>query len=189
MGFEFRRGALPDVIHITPDRFPDERGYFLETFRQSLFAQNGIDTEFVQDNRSRSNLGVVRGLHYQLEPYAQGKLVSVISGAAWDVAVDIRKSSPTFGRSYGDLLSEENGAMLWIPPGFAHGFVALTEIVDLVYKCTAEYAPTHERGIRYDDPELRIEWPASDASGQPLRYALSPKDLALPSLQDSEGFS
>ncbi|MFW5643555.1 MAG: dTDP-4-dehydrorhamnose 3,5-epimerase [Alkalispirochaeta sp.] len=189
MGFEFRRSVLQDVFVITPERFRDDRGYFEETFKRSVFEEHGIVSTFVQDNHSTSSAGVVRGLHYQLEPYAQGKLVSVLSGTVWDVAVDLRRSSETFGQHFGVSLSEERGTMLWIPPGFAHGFVALSETVHLVYKCTAEYAPAHERGIRYNDPTLEIPWPERDAEGNPLKYQLSQKDAELPGLHDAEAFA
>jgi len=165
--------SMPDVILIRPKVFGDTRGFFLESWNRRVFADAGIDVDFVQDNHSRSARHTLRGLHYQVRQ-TQGKLVRVIGGTVFDVAVDIRRSSPTFGRWVGAELSEQNGHMLWVPPGFAHGFVVLSETADFLYKCTDYYAPAHERSIRWDDPTLDIDWHLP-AVAQPL---LSAKDGA-----------
>ena len=153
--------AIPDVLVLEPKVFGDARGFFYESFNQRDFEQaTGLQgIHFVQDNHSKSSRGVLRGLHYQVPPHAQGKLVRVVQGAVFDVAVDIRRSSPTFGRWVGVELSETNHRQLWIPPGFAHGFLTLTETAEFLYKTTDYYAPAHERSIRWDDPTLAIEWP------------------------------
>ena len=143
---------------MTPKVFGDHRGFFMETFRDSFFKENIADLAFVQDNHSRSTQGILRGLHYQLEQ-PQGKLVRVISGQVFDVAVDIRKTSATFGQWVGETLSDENRKLLWVPPGFAHGFYVLSDTAEFVYKCTDYYAPEHERSIRWDDPDIGIQWP------------------------------
>lgn len=166
------------MILIELKTFSDDRGYFMETYHADRFAENGITLPFLQDNHSRSKSGVLRGLHYQ-EPDAQGKLVRCTRGAVWDVAVDIRRSSPQFGKWFGAELSEENRKMLWIPPGFAHGFCVLREESDLVYKCTTVYRPEHDRGVAWNDPEIGIEWPLTDPK-------LSPKDAAAPRLRDAQ---
>ncbi len=181
MPFEFEPLEIPGLIVIRPKVFKDPRGFFLETFKRSDFADNGIKGEFVQDNLSFSTRDVIRGLHYQLPPEAQGKLVSVIKGRAWDVAVDIRKGSPYFLKWHPVELSEENHTMLFIPPGFAHGFVALSDEVHFLYKCTFEYAQDLERGIRWDDPDINIEWPIEN----PI---VSDRDANLPLLKDAEIF-
>jgi dTDP-4-dehydrorhamnose 3,5-epimerase len=181
MAFTFSRLEIPDLILISPRVHPDERGFFCETYKKSEFAANGIGVDFVQDNHSFSIRGVVRALHYQLPPSAQGKLVSVISGRIWDVAVDLRRGSATFGRWVGIELSDENMSILWIPPGFAHGFVALSDTVHLIYKCTAEYDKASEVGIRWDDPDIGITWPLSD-------LVVSPRDAALPPFKDARLF-
>lgn len=181
MPFEFEPLGIPGLIVIRPKVFGDARGFFLETFKRSDFADNGIDCEFVQDNLSFSSRDVIRGLHYQLPPAAQGKLVSVIKGKAWDVAVDIRKGSPHFLKWHGVELSEENHTMLFIPPGFAHGFVALSDEVHFLYKCTSEFAPSLERGIRWNDPDINIKWPIEN----PI---VSDRDAKLPLLKDAEIF-
>ena len=166
---------------LRPRLFADERGHFFEAFQQRAFEQQAHRSiVFVQDNQSRSRMNVLRGLHYQLEPMAQGKLVRVVKGAVFDVAVDIRRSSPTFGEWFGVELSEENFKQLWIPPGFAHGFLALTDPADLLYKVTEYYAPDHDRSIRWDDPDIGIEWPLED---DPI---LSEKDADAPYLRDAE---
>lgn len=153
------RLAIPDVILIEPTVFGDARGFFLESFNQRAFNEaTGTNHEFVQDNHSRSARGVLRGLHYQVKR-PQGKLVRVVRGAVFDVAVDIRKDSRTFGQWVGEELSEDNHRQLWVPPGFAHGFLVLTESADFLYKTTDYYAPEHERCIRWDDAELAIQWP------------------------------
>ena len=156
---------LPEVLLIEPQVFGDARGYFLESYHRQRFAQvTGLDVEFVQDNHSCSAMHVLRGLHYQLRQ-PQGKLVRVVAGEVYDVAVDLRRSSPRFGHWYGARLSEVNRHMLWIPPGFAHGFLALSEGAQMLYKATDYYAPTHERCIQWNDPDIGIEWPLS---GLPL---------------------
>jgi dTDP-4-dehydrorhamnose 3,5-epimerase len=149
---------IPDVVLLKPRVFRDERGYLLESWNRSTFLDAGIAAEFVQDNHSHSTQGVLRGLHYQVNP-AQGKLVRVSRGTVFDVAVDLRRSSPTFGAWVGTELSERNNHMLWIPPGFAHGFLALTSSVDVMYKCTQLYAADRERRIVWNDSHLSIDWP------------------------------
>ena len=171
---------IPDVLLVEPQVFGDSRGFFMETWHAAKFAAAGLDLSFVQDNHSKSVQGTLRGLHYQIEK-PQGKLVRVISGEVFDVAVDLRKSSPTFGRWMGDILSAENKKMLWVPPGFGHGFYVLSPEAEFVYKCTELYAPEHERCIRWDDPELGIVWPL--LAQAPL---LSAKDLAGVSLAEAE---
>ena len=178
MPFEFIRLEIPDVVLIKPLVFPDERGFFMETFKKSDFVRNGINYDFVQDNHSKSKKGVLRGLHYQLNPKAQGKLVRCIKGKIWDVAVDIRKGSPWYSKWVAVELSEENKHMLWIPPGFAHGFVAL-ENSEILYKCTEEYEPALDRGIIWNDREIGIKWPITN----PI---LSKKDAGLPELKSAE---
>ena len=151
--------AIPDVLIIEPRVFGDARGFFFESFNQKAFNEaTGTDYQFVQDNHSRSAKGVLRGLHYQIQQ-PQGKLVRVARGAVFDVAVDIRKSSPTFGQWVGEELSEENNKQLWVPPGFAHGFLVLSESADFLYKTTDYYAPEHERCLAWDDADVGIEWP------------------------------
>ncbi|TSE25632.1 dTDP-4-dehydrorhamnose 3,5-epimerase [Tepidimonas sediminis] len=178
--------AIPGVLLLEPRVFGDERGFFLESFNQRDFeAATGLrGLAFVQDNHSRSRRGVLRGLHYQLPPRAQGKLVRVARGVVWDVAVDIRRDSPTFGRWVGVELSDANHRMLWIPPGLAHGFVVLSDEADFLYKTTDYYAPELERCIRWDDPQLAIEWPLQGLPQGPL---LSAKDAAAPGLADLPG--
>lgn len=155
--------AIPDVLIIEPKVFGDARGFFFESFNQRAFNEaTGLDVQFVQDNHSRSVKGVLRGLHYQIE-HAQGKLVRVVQGAVFDVAVDIRKSSPTFGKWVGVELTAENFRQMWVPAGFAHGFLVLSESADFLYKTTDYYHPEHERAIRWDDPALAIGWPLGDA--------------------------
>jgi dTDP-4-dehydrorhamnose 3,5-epimerase len=152
--------AIPDVLLIEPKVFGDARGFFFESYNQKVFRETtGLDIDFVQDNHSKSAKGVLRGLHYQLPPKAQGKLVRVVQGEVFDVAVDIRKGSATFGQWVGDILSADNKRQLWIPPGFAHGFVTLSETAEFLYKTTDYYAPEHERCIRWDDPAIGIRWP------------------------------
>jgi dTDP-4-dehydrorhamnose 3,5-epimerase len=168
---------LPDVKRIEPRVFTDDRGYFFESWNARVLADAGIDATFVQDNHSQSRRGVLRGLHYQVE-HAQGKLVRCVAGEVFDVAVDLRRSSPTFGRSVGVVLSARNRAMLWIPPGFAHGFVVLSEAAEFLYKTTDYWYPEHERTLLWNDPALAIGWPvaaptvnAKDAAGVPLAAA------------------
>ena len=174
--------AIPEVLVLEPKVFGDERGFFYESFNARAFAEaTGLKREFMQDNHSRSARGVLRGLHYQLQQ-AQGKLVRVSYGEVLDVAVDIRRSSPTFGQWVGVRLSAENKRQLWVPEGFAHGFVVLSEYAEFLYKTTDYYAPAHERCIRWDDPQLAIDW---EFEGSPQ---LSAKDQAGLSLQDAELF-
>lgn len=176
--------AIPDVKLIVPRRFGDDRGFFSATFNAAAYAAMGIPGPFVQDNHSLSRaVGVVRGLHFQIAPKAQGKLVRVVRGAVFDVAVDIRRGSPTYGRHASALLSAENWAQLWIPRGFAHGFATLEPDSELLYKVDADYAPELERGIQWNDPDLAIDWPVAAAKAQ-----LSPRDVTLPRLRDLPEF-
>jgi len=175
----FKPLSVPDVILIETPAFADERGFFIETYKASTFRAHGIAAEFRQDNHSCSHRGVLRGLHYQLPPHDQGKLVWVVEGRVWDVALDIRRESPTFGQSVGVELSDARPSRLWIPPGFAHGFVVLSEKAHFLYKCTAEYHRASERGIRWNDPALAIAWPLREVT-------VSPKDAALPMLAEAE---
>jgi dTDP-4-dehydrorhamnose 3,5-epimerase len=175
--------ALPGVLLVEPRVFGDARGSFFESWNAKAFADAGIAGPFVQDNQSRSARGALRGLHFQVKR-PQGKLVRVIAGAAFDVAVDIRRSSPGFGKWVGVELSADNRKTLWIPPGFAHGFLALSDGCEFFYKATDFYAPEHERAIRWDDPDLAIAWPlARLGGGAPL---LSPKDAAAPGFAQAE---
>ncbi|MEK7794424.1 MAG: dTDP-4-dehydrorhamnose 3,5-epimerase [Candidatus Hydrogenedentota bacterium] len=155
---------VPDVLIIESPRFGDERGYFMEAWSAAEWAKAGFHDAFVQDSLSVSSSGTLRGLHYQIGPHAQGKFVRALRGALFDVAVDIRKGSPTFGKWAGRELSEANGLAMWIPPGFAHGFLALEEKTMLYYKCTTPYAPKSERGIRFDDPAIGIVWPCAPSN-------------------------
>ncbi len=173
--------AIADVLLLEPKVFGDDRGFFYESFNAKTFKDaTGVDAQFVQDNHSKSARNVLRGLHYQVEQ-AQGKLVRVVQGEVFDVAVDIRKGSPTFGQWVGEILSAENKRQLWIPPGLAHGFVVLSETAEFLYKTTDYYAPAHERCIAWDDPELAITWPidgapsfsAKDAAGMSFRQAIA----------------
>lgn len=151
--------GIPGLFVFEPRVFGDARGFFFESYNRHAFqAATGLDIDFVQDNHSKSSRGVLRGLHYQLPPKAQGKLVRVVQGEVFDVAVDIRRSSPTFGRWVGEILSAENKKQLWIPPGLAHGFVTLSETAEFLYKTTDNYSPEHERCIRWDDARLAIDW-------------------------------
>ncbi len=168
---------LPGVLLITPRVFPDPRGFFFESYNQETWRTHGISTVFVQDNHSRSALGTLRGLHFQLPPMAQVKLVRCVRGVIWDVAVDIRVGSPTFGRWAGAELSADNFRQLYIPAGFAHGFCVLSDEAEVLYKTSAVYSRAHERGIAWDDPQLAIDWPVA----APL---LSDRDRAAPSLAD-----
>lgn len=175
--------ALPGVKLIEPHVFGDDRGFFLESWNAQSFAKAGLDLDFVQDNHSRSTRHVLRGLHYQIDN-PQGKLVRVTIGRVFDVAVDLRRSSAHFGRWVGVELSAENKAMLWVPPGFAHGFVVLSDTADFLYKCTTLYAPANERTIRWDDPDIGIDWPLDGAV--PL---LSAKDAEGSLLSAAEAFA
>jgi dTDP-4-dehydrorhamnose 3,5-epimerase len=171
--------ALPDVLLVEPKVFGDDRGFFFESWNRRAFAAAGIDVDFVQDNHSRSGRGVLRGLHYQIE-HAQGKLVRVIEGEVFDVAVDLRRSSAGFGRSVGYVLSAANRRMLWIPPGFAHGFVVLSGSAEFLYKATDYWYPQHERTLLWNDPALSIDWPLADAP------TLAAKDAAGRLLADAD---
>ena len=168
---------IPGVLIFEPRVFGDARGFFLETYSAARYAEAGVPGPFVQDNLSRSVKGTLRGLHFQ-EPQPQGKLVQCLAGSVWDVAVDVRKGSPTFGKWVGVELSAENRRQLWVPEGFAHGFCVLSETADFFYKCTALYAPQNERSIAWDDPALGIPWPVKEPR-------LSPKDAAAPRLADA----
>lgn len=174
--------CLPDVLLLEPKVFGDARGFFMESWNRQTFADLGLDLDFVQDNHSRSACGVLRGLHYQLNQ-PQGKLVRVTSGAVFDVAVDLRRNSPHFGQWTGHELSAENQRMLWVPPGFGHGFLVLSDSADFLYKTTAYYAPQWDRGIRWDDPEIGVQWPLE------LTPTLSIKDQDLPLLKDAETYA
>lgn len=175
---------IPDIILIQPEVFGDQRGFFMETWHARKFEEAGIDETFVQDNHSKSSQGILRGLHYQIHQ-PQGKLVRVVAGEVFDVAVDIRKSSPTFGKWVGEVLSAENKHMLWVPGGFAHGFYVMSESAEFVYKCTDFYAPEHERCLRWDDPDLAIDWPLVNGK-QPV---LSDKDESGVAFKDVEYFA
>ncbi len=179
MAFIFHKSdRIPEVTVIEPDVYGDDRGWFKESYRRDAFVQHKIGP-FVQDNVSFSARNVIRGLHFQLPPKAQGKLVQCLSGEIWDVAVDIRKESATFGRWVAEKLSAENHRMLWLPPGFAHGFAVLSETALVMYKVTAPYAPELDRGIRWDDSDLAIQWPVSS----PI---VSDKDQKLPEMRELE---
>lgn len=180
---QIRPTALPEILLIEPRLFPDERGFFMESFNRAAFARAaGRVVDFVQDNHSLSAKGVLRGLHYQLPPDAQGKLIRVVAGEIFDVAVDIRSGSPTFGRWVGERLSAENRRQLWIPEGFAHGFLTLTDRAEVLYKASAYYAPQSERSLAWDDPAIGIDWPPE------TRPLLSPKDSEAPRLEAAELF-
>jgi dTDP-4-dehydrorhamnose 3,5-epimerase len=177
---QIKKLAIPDVILIEPRVFGDDRGFFFESYNARAFeVATGLSVDFVQDNHSRSMRGVLRGLHYQLPPHAQGKLVRVVQGEVFDVAVDIRRDSPTFGQWVGATLSADNKRMIWIPPGFAHGFLTVSDSAEFLYKTTDYYAPESERCIAWNDPDIGIQWPigtapllsAKDAEGVALRNA------------------
>ena len=177
---KFERQAIADVVRITPERKQDNRGYFSEVYKDDWFRNTVADVAFVQDNQSLSmDVGTVRGLHFQLEPFAQGKLVRCLSGAIFDVAVDIRQGSPTYGHWVGAELSAENGDQLWIPAGFAHGFATLKPATLIHYKVTAPYSAAHDRGLCWNDPDIAIDWPVSKDEA-----VLSDKDRQQPSLAD-----
>lgn len=174
---------IPGPLIIEPKVFGDERGFFLETWNNAAFAQAGLNLQFVQDNHSRSKRGVLRGMHFQ-NPEPQGKLVRVVRGAVYDVAVDLRRSSPTFGKWTGVTLSAENKRLFWVPEGFAHGFLTLEDDTDFLYKCTAPYAPQNEASLAWDDPAVGIEWPLGDIQPQ-----ISAKDAAGLSLDKVQAFA
>ncbi len=174
---KFEKLSIPDIVLITPDIYGDERGFFMETYNKEAFSNNGIDIDFVQDNYSRSSKGVLRGLHYQLPPYTQDKLVTVVSGAVLDVVVDIRKDSKTFGQHIAVELNSETRQMLLVPHGFAHGFLTLSNSVDFQYKVSNKYAPEYDRGVLWSDVDLGIDWGIDN----PL---VSEKDSKLPLLKN-----
>ncbi len=178
---EIIKTKIPDLLIIKPKVFEDERGYFFESYNERVFQEKGIDLDFVQDNESKSGYGVIRGLHYQLTPYSQTKLVRVIEGKVFDVAVDLRHDSPTYGQWSGIELSAENKIQFLIPKGFAHGFSVLSKSATFIYKCDNLYNPEAERGISYNDPSLNIDWRI-----QPGKAIISPKDRIFPSFKESE---
>jgi len=175
MSFVFKKLKIPEVILIEPKSFPDKRGFFMETYKQSEFAKSGIKEKFVQENHSRSKKNVLRGLHYQDRPKAQAKLVRCVSGEIFDVAADIRKNSPTYGKWVGIVLSEKNKKEIFIPEGFAHGFCVLSEKAEIIYKTSREYSPKYEKGVIWNDPAINIKWPVKN----PL---ISEKDSQWPTL-------
>lgn len=179
MAFTFTPTKIADVVEVTTDIHRDERGFFAELIKTSEFSKADLPAEFQQINHSHSTKDVLRGLHYQLQPASQGKLVCAMSGEVFDVAVDIRKDSPTYGQWVGVTLSAEKKNALWIPPGLAHGYYTLSETADVLYFCTSEYAPEYERGIIWNDKEIGVEWP----SQEPI---LSEKDTQFPAFKDSE---
>ena len=178
--FVFEKTAIDGVLVITPNVHGDDRGYFMETYQKDLFAPHGIDKEFVQDNQSRSSKGVLRGLHFQTD-HTQGKLVRVTMGSVFDVAVDVRPGSETFGKYVGVILTAENKKMFWVPEAFAHGFLVLEGPAEFSYKCTDVYTPSAEGGIPYDDPDIAIEWPKLDCE-----YVTSPKDKEHAAFKDQD---
>lgn len=181
MPFEFIKLEIPEVILIKPKKYNDERGFFWESYKQSEFKQNGIKEIFVQDNHSKSRKHVLRGLHYQTSPYEQGKLVQCIKGEIFDVAVDLRKKSKTFTKWVGLNLRAVNNYMLYIPPGFAHGFCSLQDNTEVTYKVTCEYSKTHDKGIFWNDPTIGINWPIKNVQ-------VSEKDRYLPLIHQAELF-
>ena len=171
---------IPEVVILEPKVFGDERGFFMESFNRNMWQElTGVTLDFVQDNHSRSTRGVLRGLHYQIN-HPQGKLVRVVAGEVFDVAVDLRRSSSTFGKWAGAHLTEDNKRLFWVPPGFAHGFLVLSESADFLYKATDFYAPEHERGIKWDDPDIGIDWPGN------IKPELSAKDAEATAFKDAE---
>lgn len=181
---KFIASPINDIIVIEPDVFSDHRGFFLETWHRIKFREGGIDADFVQDNHSKSSQGTLRGLHYQIRQ-PQGKLIRVITGEIYDVAVDIRQSSPTFGQWVGEYLNDNNMKLFWIPPGFAHGYYVLSETAEVCYKCSDYYAPEHERTILWNDPAIGIDWPLVDGR-EPV---LSDKDAQGKPLKEAEVYS
>jgi dTDP-4-dehydrorhamnose 3,5-epimerase len=179
MPFIFKKLEIPEILLIEAKSFLDSRGFFMESYQKSVFDKNGITTNFVQDNFSHSIKGVLRGLHYQKNPKAQAKLVSALRGEIFDIAVDIRKNSPTYGKWVGEILSDQNHNLLYIPEGFAHGFCVLSNEADVLYKVNNEYSPEHEKGIIWNDPEINISWPINE----PI---LHEKDQGLTSLQNAD---
>ena len=159
MPFTFKKLNIPEVILVEAKAFSDDRGFFMESYQESNFVENGINVKFVQDNFSHSTKGVLRGLHYQKDPKSQAKLVTALRGEIFDVGVDMRKGSPTYGNWVGEILSEQNHRLLYVPEGFAHGFLVLSDEADVLYKVNEEYSPENERGIIWNDPEVNIKWP------------------------------
>lgn len=178
----FIKTKIEGLVIIEPSVYPDERGFFMESYSKKVFVENGIDIEFVQDNHSRSTKGVFRGLHFQKPPFAQDKLVRCTKGEVLDIAVDIRKDSPTFGQYESVLISEENKKMFFIPKGFAHGFLVLSEIADFQYKCSNFYNKESEGGLSYNDPNIKIDWPQMD-------LILSDKDKLWPKLSEVKNYN
>ena len=176
---------IRDVKLFRPVVHRDQRGHFVERWRQDAYGAAGLDARFVQDNLSRSCRGTLRGLHFQREPYAQGKLVSVVTGKILDVAVDLRRDSPTFGRHVTAILDDEDMQQLWVPRGFAHGFLVLSEVADVYYKVDAYHAPAAEGGVRWNDPALGIDWGSRDARAEVLEPLVSPRDASLPHLAEA----
>ncbi len=179
MPFTFKKLSISEVIIVEAQSFPDDRGFFLESFKESSFIENGINTKFVQDNYSRSRKGVLRGLHYQKNPKAQAKLVTALRGEIFDVAVDIRKDSPTYGKWVSETLSEQNHKLLYIPEGFAHGYCVLSDEADIFYKANQEYSPELDSGFIWNDPEVAINWPLD-------KPTISEKDQKLPLLKNAD---
>lgn len=179
MAFQFERLVIPDVWLISTQQWKDSRGFFMETYKAAPFSEHGLPTAFVQDNCAYSAYGVLRGLHYQKNPRAQGKLIMTLRGKIFDVAVDIRQGSPTYGQWVGQELSDENQCMLYVPPGCAHGYCVLSTDALIFYKVTDEYAPESDRGVLWNDPEIDVKWPVAD----PI---ISPKDRILPLLRDAD---
>ena len=179
MPFTFKKLNILDVILVEAKSFPDERGFFLESFKESSFIENGINTKFVQDNFSRSIKGVLRGLHFQKNPKAQAKLVTVLRGEVFDVAVDLRKDSTTYGKWVSEILSDQNHKLLYIPEEFAHGYCVLSDEADIFYKVNQEYSPEHDTGFIWNDPEVDVKWPID-------KTIISEKDLKLPSFKNAD---
>jgi dTDP-4-dehydrorhamnose 3,5-epimerase len=179
MSVEFTKTEIPDVLEVKTGQFDDNRGFFTETYSLPMWAAEGFSGTFVQDNLSRSCKGTLRGMHYQLSTHGMGKLVRVVTGSVFDVAVDLRVGSPTFGQSVGRTLSAENGLALWVPVGFGHGFLALEDETNVWYKCTGAHAPEAERSLRYNDPAIAVEWPIEPS-------VISGKDADAPLLADAD---
>jgi dTDP-4-dehydrorhamnose 3,5-epimerase len=179
MSVEFKKTEIPDVLEIETGRFDDDRGFFTETYALPTWSAGGFDEVFVQDNLSRSKKGTLRGMHYQLSTHGMGKLVRAVQGSVFDVAVDLRRGSPTFGKWVGRTLSGEDSKALWVPVGFAHGFVALEDDSYVWYKCTGAHAPEAERSLRYSDPTVGVEWPIEPT-------VISQKDAEAPLLADAD---
>ena len=184
MNFIFQETSIPGILVIEPKTFVDGRGFFLEYYNKEAFAKNGFHEEFLQDNHSRSKKGVIRGLHFQINPAPMGKLVKCVRGKIFDVGVDLRKASPTFGKWHGEILSGENHKMLYLPSGFAHGFLSLEDDTDVTYKCTGLYNPENERAIIWNDPEIGIKWPLD----QIKEVIISGKDKKHPTLKSACNF-